>query len=53
MKKYILVLFLIAAMLLCAGCKEKEVKVPALSDPNETMITEMILWENVLTERWL
>jgi hypothetical protein len=48
------VLFLIVVMLLCTGCKEKEeVKVPALSDPNETIITETILWENVLVESWL
>lgn len=52
MKKFIMILFLIAAMLLCTGCKGKEVKMPALSDPNETIITETILWENILIESW-
>ena len=52
MKKFIIMMFLVITTLLCAGCKGQECPVPALSDIQENVIEETILWENVLIESW-
>ena len=53
MRKVLLAIVLLAMMVLMCGCSNKEAAPKLrLSNPNETVVEETVLWENVLTEEW-
>ena len=53
MKKVLLAIVLLVMMVLMSGCSNEEAAPKLrLSNPNETIIEETILWENVLIEKW-
>lgn len=51
MKKFVLMIMVIGAILMCTGCTDEQPPIPDIGNPNETTMTEKTIVEEIIVEK--